>query len=209
MRNRISIIIIMVSFFVLLYTAIYGIHIGTLNILSVSELMQKNDTLNAKIEQSQNIIETTYSQNVKTLEKTFDNYKVQKQKYEDLQGLIEEKEDELYETKQYDVGYIWRILGTYASNRNINLGINIQKDTLTKKTYNIIFNMSGKYTDISQFITDIENDSNLYFRIYDFDMREVEVKVKDEDGKEKTITYLTASFVVRNVNLDSNTIIQE
>ena len=52
--------------------------------------------------------------------------------------------------------------------------------------------VSGEYVNIIQFITDIENDSDLYFRIYNFKMT----------GS----TTVTATFTVKNINIDVSTI---
>ena len=101
----------------------------------------------------------------------------------------------IYETKQYDIGYLWRVLGNYAQKRNVNLGIDVQKNTSANSTYNINFKVAGKYVNISQFIIDIENNSDLYFRIYNFKM----------SGDSETVT---ATFTVRNVNIDPTTIAQ-
>ena len=194
MKNRITSIIILISLILLIYTAFYGIKIGSFQILSISELIEKNDALNAKIEEASTLTTVNYSDNVKTLEETFEQYKIQKQKYEDLAGVSGGVTDEMYETKQYDIGFLWRVLGKYAEKRNLSLGIDVQKDTATKSSYNFNFTVSGKYVNISQFITDIENDSDLYFRIYNFKMTGAET--------------VTATFVVRNVNIDPTTITQ-
>lgn len=194
MRNRITPIIILISIILLIYTAFYGIKIGSFQVLSISELIERNNALNAKIEEASTLTTVNYSDNIKTLEETFDEYKIQKQKYEELAGATDGVTDEMYETKQYDIGYLWRVLGKYAEKRSISLGIDVQKDTTTKSSYSFNFTVSGKYVNISQFITDIENDSDLYFRIYNFKMTGAET--------------VTATFVVRNINLDPSTITQ-
>ena len=193
MRGNVTLLIILISIILLSYIAIEGIKIGNFEILSVAQLIERNEELNDKINEASTLTTTNYTDNVKTLEETYERYKIQKQKYEELAGVTNEKNDEIYETKQYDIGYLWRVLGNYATKRNLNLGIQVQKNNTGKSSYNINFTLNGKYVNISQFITDIENNSDLYFRIYNFNL----------GGSGEVIT---ATFTVRNINLDASTI---
>ena len=86
---------------------------------------------------------------------------------------------------------MWRVLGKYATNRGLTLGINVQKST--NNLYDFSFSLNGTYVDIIQFIGDIENNSDLYFRIYDFKM----------SGSGTTIT---STFLVKDINIDPSTI---
>lgn len=191
MRNRITLIISLVSIILLAIVTIYGIEIGSFKILSISQIIEKNDNVNEKISEASKLTSVDYPERIETLNKTFDSYTIQKQKYQDLAGVSEEQNEEIYETKQYDISYLWRVLGKYATNRGLTLGIDVQKST--NNLYNFSFSLSGTYVDIIQFITDIENDSDLYFRIYNFKM----------SGSGATIT---ATFRVEDINIDPSTI---
>ena len=202
MRSRISVIIILISIVLLVVATVNGIKIGDFQILSVSELVEKNDNLQNKIGESDELISKTYPENQKTLEDTFKQYKVQKQKYEDLSGVSGDKVDEIYETKQYDISYLWRVLGKYAENRGLILDISVKKNETGENLYDFNFTVTGPYTSISQFLVDIENDSDLYFRIYNFRMDGKETT--DEKGQRYITTI--ATFVVKGVNIDPDTI---
>ena len=202
MRNNITLLIILVSVILLAYVGTQGIKIGSFEVLSIAQLIEKNQQLDDKITEASILTTTNYPDNVQTLEETYEKYEIQKQKYEELAGVTTETNEEIYETKQYDIGYLWRVLGNYATKRNVNLGIQVQKNNNGKSSYNINFSVSGKYVNISQFITDIENDSDLYFRIYNFKMSGTQVV--DKNGKKET--QIIATFTVRNVNLDASTI---
>ena len=191
MRNRITLIITLISIIFILVATLNGISIGKFKILSISQLKDKDNTLNTKINEASTLTTINYPNNVDELNKTFDNYKVQKQKYEELVNITNSTNSEFYETKQYDISYMWRVLGKYAQNRNLTLGMDIQKSA--NNLYNFNFNVSGTYINISQFITDIENDSDLFFRIYDFSMQ--------GNG-----TIINGKFTVRNVNINPTTI---
>jgi len=192
MKNTMTGIIILVSIAVLVFVGLRGIQVGSFEIPSISRLTEKNEELNAKIDDVNDLVSFKYAENVETLEETFQNYLKQKQTYEELVGVTNNLDGEIYETKQYDIGYLWRVLGKYATNRKLSLGIDVKKNTVSK-SYNINFAVSGKYVNISQFITDIENDSDLYFRIYNFKI----------SGNGEVIS---ATFTVKNINIDPSTI---
>lgn len=193
MRNNLTLLIILISIILLAYLATNGLEIGKFQILSISQLIEKNEQLDDKIAEATIVKTDNYLENIEALEETYDKYKTKKQKYEELAGVTENTKSEIYETKQYDIGYLWRILGNYATKRNVNLGIQVQKNSTGNNSYNINFSVNGQYVNISQFITDIENNSDLYFRIYNFKI----------SGSGEIIT---ATFIVRNINLDASTI---
>ena len=193
MRNRASAIIILVCVVLLVLLAFRGLAIGKIEILSIAGLNEKNQILEEKIEEASELTSKKYPQNIDALDETYDEYMIKKQKYNDLIGVAGKVDKEIYETKQYDIGYLWRVLGKYATNRSLALGIDVQKNTIGNSSYNFNFTVSGRYVNISQFITDLENDSDLYFRIYNFKM----------SGSGEMIT---STFTVRNVNIDPSTI---
>lgn len=193
MRKNITLLMILISIILIIYIGTHGVKIGNFEILSIQKLIEKNDELDGKITEATDLATITYQENIQNLEETYGKYKTKKQKYEELAGTINNKGNKIYETKQYDIGYLWRILGNYARKRNVNLGIQVQKNNNGNSSYNINFTVKGKYVNISQFITDIENNSDLYFRIYNFQI----------SGSGEIIT---STFTVRNISLDASTI---
>lgn len=194
MRNKVTTLIILVSIAVLLIAALRGISIGRLQILSISSLQEKNSELNDKINDASELTAIDYPNNIETLEETYDKYEIQKQKYEELSDIAGQDGENAYESKQYDIGYLWKIFGKYATSRNLNIGMDVQKNNGGNDNYyDLNFTVSGQYVNISQFITDIENNSDLYFRIYNFKM----------SGSGETIT---STFTVKDVNIDPSTI---
>lgn len=191
MRNRITLILFLVFILLLVYTTVIGVKIGNFQILSISQMIEKNNILNEKITVASNLSSVDYPENVKTLEDTYTRHTIQKQKYEELIGFTEGEDNKIYETKQYDIGYLWRIFGKYATTRNLKIGMDVQKNSSAKETlYDLNFSVAGGYINTSQFISDIENNSELNFRIYNFKM--------SGSGEE-----VTSSFTIKNVNIES------
>ena len=193
MKNRVISIIILFSILLLTFITIRGIHIGNFKILSVTELKQKNNELDEKISEASTLTTIDYPDSIQDLEDTYEKYTITKQKYEELLGFVNEDNEEIYETKQYDIGYLWKIFGKYATSRNLRITMDVQKKSSKESLYDLNFSVSGEYVNISQFITDIENNSDLGFRIYNFKM----------SGSGEIIS---STFTVRNVNIDPSTL---
>lgn len=192
--NKITAIIIILSIILLIFTMLNGIKIGDSQIiLSIAELNKKNNELNSKINEASRLTSIDYPNTQETLKETYDQYTLEKQKYEELSGFVDKDTEEIYETKQYDIGYLWKIFGKYATSRNLSIGVDVQKVSNRENLYNLNFSVSGQYVNISQFITDIENNSDLYFRIYNFQM----------SGSGETIN---STFTVKNISIDPSTL---
>lgn len=193
MKNKVILIIILLSIFCLAITTMQGVKIGDFSILSIEQLKIKNNELNEKINKASVLTSIDYPDNIEKLEETHGKYKVTKQEYNELLGFVDEKKEDRYETKQYDIGYLWKIFGKYATSRNIGIGMDVQQSNKGKDSYNLNFIISGQYVNISQFIADIENNSDLYFRIYNFKMY----------GSGENIT---ATFTVKDISIDPSTL---
>ena len=193
MKNKIMLLALAITVVLLAFVLVEGLKLGKIEILSISEIINKDKNLQSKIEEASAITSINYPETIQKLEETYDEHEVQKSKYEQLVGLTDGNKNEIYETKQYDVGYLWKVIGKYAAKRNINLQIDVQKATVLN-LYNLNFNIAGQYANTIQFITDIENNSDLNFRIYNFKM------TGSGDG-------VNSTFTVKDVNLDPKTTI--
>lgn len=193
MKNKIIILTLIISFILIICLSLFGFKIGKIEICSISDIIEKNNNVKAKIEKVTTLASSTYPATVSKLEGTIDEFNIQKQKYEEISELNSDN-DGVYETEKYDIGYLWTTLGKYATKNNIGLALNVKKAAGTD-LYDLDFTIQGEYVDISTFITKIENDSNLLFRIYNF---------KLIPGK-STID-LKATFTVKDVNINGDTL---
>ena len=80
MRSKIILITILVCIIFLVIVMLYGINIGNLEILSISQIKEKNNNLDSKIDKASHLTSIDYPNNVQTLEKSFEDYTIQKQK---------------------------------------------------------------------------------------------------------------------------------
>ena len=196
MRDKIIVLIFIISTILVISLALFGFKFGKIKILSVSDIIDENDAVNKKIKQATVLAETTYPRELRELQETIDEYKIQRQKYEEISEL-DSDEDNIYETEKYDIGYLWTTLGKMASKNKVDLSLNVVKSEGIG-LYNLEFAIQGEYVDISSFITTIENNSDLYFRIYNFKLTPGASNIK-----------LKATFTVRDVNIEEKSLIKE
>lgn len=204
MRSQINTIIILISIVLLIFLAYKGVTIGDIQVLSISALIQKNDFLSQKLEEATLLTTQDYPDNISKMEENFQKYLTQKQKYEQL-VKVTHNDKQTYQTKQYDISYLWRVLGAYAKNRGVSLALDVKKSNVGTNAYDLNFNISGEYTGIINFIVDLESDSDLRFRIYDFKIEGKAIKEKVND-KEIIKVISNATFSVKGINIDSSTI---
>ena len=185
MKNKIIMIILFVSIILVLFLAIFGI-----------KIINKNKNINSNIDTVTQLTSISYPERVSDLETTIDSLNVEKEKYEQISGLTADDKTKVYETEKYDIGYLWTTLGHYATKNKINLSIDVKQSTGTD-LYDLYFTVQGEYVNISSFITKIENDSDLKFRIYNFKL------VPGSSDVE-----LNSTFVVKDININDKTLIK-
>lgn len=195
MKNKLVFISLILSIVLVICLAIFGVKIGKLEISSISKLIDKNKQINSNIEQVAKLTSSDYPQQISNLESTINNLNVQKQKYEQLSGFSSEDEA-TYQTEKFDISYLWTTIGEYATKQGITLAMDVKKGTGTD-LYNLDFSIQGTYAHITTFITTIENDSKLSFRIYNFKL------VPGSDN-----INLKATFTVKDVNIDDSSLIK-
>lgn len=195
MKNKLVFISLILSIVLVICLAIFGVKIGKLEIPSISKLIDKNKQINSNIEQVVKLTSSDYPQQISNLESTINNLNVQKQKYEQLSGFSS-GDEATYQTEKFDISYLWTTIGEYATKQGITLAMDVKKGTGTD-LYNLDFSIQGKYAHITTFITNIENDSKLSFRIYNFKL----VPGSDDIN-------LKATFTVKDVNIDDSSLIK-
>lgn len=170
--------------------AVSGLNIGNLRIASVKEIIDENKKLDESIETLNKTITTDYVTAKSNLDASLKKLETSKQKYQDtIRYSTEEEIKAANQTESYEIGYLWTKIGLYATKRGIVMQANVSSGSITN-LYNITFTITGEYISISEFIYDIENDSNLGFKIEDFTL------------SPGTGNNLQGTFIIRNVAID-------
>ena len=130
MRNQIITYILLAIFILgIISLCSFGVEVGKLKVSSIDGILQKNEELNEKIEIAKQLTSDEYSGTIRRLEQTYEKHQITKEKYEEMLDLTNEKKNNIYEIKQYDIGYLWKVIGTYAANHKLNVSMSVEKTT--------------------------------------------------------------------------------
>ena len=171
--RKILIAILLVLLIVLAYFTLFqGISLGSLDILGINGIIGLNDNLTEKI----NVANTKIKQDLQNkkieLSDSVDTLLEQKEKYYKLANTSTDSEiAEATTQESYSLEYLYLKVGRHSRNE----GVNFRMDILTGASVDpdmkkLEFTVEGKYVGIMNFVSALEDDGNLGFRIDNFDL---------------------------------------
>ena len=202
--KKILISVIIVLLIVMAYYAIAkGIVIGdSIKILSIDQIKYENEKLTQEIEQTEALMNSSYPTKTSELDSSVERLLTARDEYLDLASVSTEEEIKQATIKEeYTVEFLLTRLGRHATSNRVNLKYEITSGS-TSDSNNINFTVSGKYSRMITFLTDIEDDSKLGFRIRNFKLVPGGTAPTDGDGAQT----LTATFLVTNVTVKNENV---
>lgn len=206
--KKVIIIVAMILLIVLTgFTIIKGISIGGLSILGITQLNEKNDELDLTLKDATKLASTDYQKNINELNDKIKELDTQKTEYEDKMNVSTENQLNGINliNQPYKIEYLWVIIGNHAKTEGVEIKMDVAKSTSgSENYYNLNFTVTGLYISISEFITHIEDDSSLGFKIENFKMNSTQQSTteqtntgnKNETSKE-TITQTNGSDILQ------------
>ncbi len=194
--KKVLISVLIVLLVIMAYFAIFkGISMGTFKILSIEQITNENDNLTEQIAQTEKLMSTDYQTATGELDKSIDSLLIAKQEYYDLANVSTEGEiKEANQEEEYTLEFLWTNLGRHSTAEGVNLTYTMSSGTTgNPDVKNITFSVTGDYAPVIKFVTALEDDSKLGFRIYNF---------KLVPGG----SHLQATFLVMNVRIKSETV---
>lgn len=184
-----------------------GINIGALQISGFQRLADINQELTLKIQEA-DTKKTEYQTSVNKIKAdTTDLTKVKKE-YLDLITVSTDSEiQSALQIRTYTIEYLWSQVGNHATKEGVVAKMDIGSSSLGDAAYkNLNFTITGSYLGITNFISDLENDSKLQFTIDDFDMKSQQATFVVKDVKIlKENTTSTSSSTKTTNSTNSNT----
>ncbi len=170
--KKILISLLLVLFVILCFVTIFkGINLFGLEILSIDQIKAKNEGLDYKIAQATTLASTEYPNSLANIETNLRKLEQEKKNYEDMVTISTDEQVQLANQYQkYEIEYLWTIIGNHATKEGVVIKIDIVAASGENK-YNLNFTVNGSYIGITEFISDIENDSALGFKIENFSMK--------------------------------------
>ena len=148
-----------------------GINLLGLEILGIGQIKEKNDNLDNVIAEATTIASTDYPKALSEMEVNLKKLEEEKKNYEDMVTISTDDQVQLANQYQkYEVEYLWTIIGNHATKEGVVIKIDIVSAS-GDSNYNLNFTVTGSYIGITEFISDIENDSALGFKIENFSMK--------------------------------------
>ena len=194
--RKILLTIIIILLLVLGYTVVAnGIEIVNFQILSIEGVKQESESLKAKIEETNKMIDTDYPQEVSQLQNAKNKFDQAKKEYlEYTNASSEEQILEAKTEKTYAIEFLWTKLGVHAREEGVNLTFELVSSASGANTVNDVkFTVNGSYIAITNFVYSIENDADLNFTIKNFKLLPYNNEI------------LQATFTVENIAVEGNT----
>ena len=194
--KKILLILIMILLIVGIYFALSsGISIGNIHVLGIKEIADENENLDKKLQELNQAIDITFPQKMSDLDTASKNFQKAKEEYINLTSVSSDQEIlDAMKQESYTIEYLWARIGNHAKKQGVNIEFQIvSNDTGLEGMYNLNFTVDGSYIAITNFISAIENDGELNFRIQGFTMNPNQGNV------------LRSTFTVKNVTIEGNT----
>lgn len=153
------------------YLLIQGINIGSFEILGVKGIEEKNNDLDKKIQQAGKLVEKDYKQAVSDVQTNAKKLQEEKKNYEEMIAVVEGDTQIVNQIEKYEIETLWVRLGNHATSEGVVMQMDVIKGAnYAADVYNLKFTATGSYISITDFISAIENDSTLGFKIEEFKM---------------------------------------
>lgn len=172
MKKLLISILIALLLILSIFIAINGLSVGKIEVLGIRGINQKNSELDQKIQQATQLSTIDYQKAVDEVEENSKKLTEEKKNYEDMALLNTDSEGQATaQLQKYEVEALWVKLGNHATSEGATMKMDIVKGSSTSENmYDLNFTVNGSYISIIDFISDIENDSTLGFKIENFHM---------------------------------------
>lgn len=166
------------------------VKIGNWSITGIEQIKVASKNLDTKIADITTLSSITFPSRVSEVSSAAKNMMAAKEEYENkIAFSSEENIQNARQLQNFEMEYLWTIIGNYATKEGVKLQLTVQSESSTT-TKSLSFRVTGQYIAITDFIYDIENDDALGFVIENFAMMP------------DTSNYLVATFMVKDLNIN-------
>jgi len=206
MKKLLISIMIILTCILTLITALKGINVGKIEILGIQGIKEENANLEKKLNEATTLASTDYPNKISTINADVKAMKNEKQSYEDMVSVSTDSEVAASLQKQkYTVDKLWAKIGTLATDEGLDARFELKNGSLTPastetfKYYDINFTVQGSYVGVSLYISDLEDDSELNFKIENFEMQPI------NNGESVKATFVTKDIAIEGISTSTVT----
>ncbi len=195
MKKLLILILITLLLVLSIFLIIQGVRIGNFEILGINKIQQKNNELDEKIQQAAKLVEKDYKQTVSDVEINTKRLKEEKKNYEDMTTSTNGETQIASQIEKYEIETLWVRLGNHATSEGVVMQMDVIKGNDSEQDiYDLRFTATGSYISITDFISDIENDSTLGFKIEEFKMNPT------ASGNDLQATFICKNIAIKEVS---------
>ena len=172
MKKLLILILITLLLILTMFIGIKGVTIGKIEILGIQGIQAKNSELDSKIQDAAKLVEKTNAQTISEVNSNAKKLKEEKQNYQDMTAISSDGETQaVNQIEKYEIETLWVKLGNHATSEGVVMKMDVTSGSSgAQDSYNLNFTVTGGYVQIEDFISSIENDSTLGFKIEEFKM---------------------------------------
>ena len=206
MKKLLILVLIALLLTLSIFIVIQWVHIGSLEILGVKGIQEKSSQLDEKIQQAGKLAEKDYQQALNDVKTNTKKLQEEKKNYEDMTQISEDGDVQAAnQIEKYEIETLWVKLGNHATTQGVVIKMDVKKGN-AQDVYDLQFTATGSYISITDFISAIENDSSLGFKIEEFKL------VPSSSGSDLQATFVCKDITIKDVSqsavtttTDSNT----
>lgn len=194
MKKMLILVLIALLIALAAFIGIKGVTIGSIEILGIQGIQEKNSELDEKIQEAAKLAEKTYQQAVSEVNINAKKLQEEKKNYEDMTVISEDGEVQTAnQIEKYEIETLWVKLGNHATKEGVVMKMDVTNGSSgAQGSYNLNFTATGGYVQIEDFISSIENDSTLGFKIEEFKMM--------PSGNELQATFVCKDIPIKEIS---------
>lgn len=192
MKKLLILILIALVLALTIFTIINGLEIGGFHIWGIRTIQDENAKLDKTVTEATRLSSSTFPGKVGEVNASMKELEEQKTAYEDMVAVSSAGDVQTAsQLSNYTLDFLWTEIGTHATSEGVNIDISLTAGTGGQSVYDLNFTVVGSYVGICEFIRDIEDDSDLAFKIEQFSMTAGE-----------STSLLKATFVCKNIPIE-------
>ena len=192
MKKLLILILIALLVALSIFIVIQGVNIGSLEILGVKGIQSKCSQLDEKIQQAGKLAEKDYQQALNDVKTNTKKLQEEKKNYEDMTQISEDGDIQTAnQIEKYEIETLWVKLGNHATTQGVVMKMDVKKGS-AQDIYDLQFTATGSSISITDFISAIENDSSLGFKIEEFKL------VPSSSGSDLQATFVCKDIAIKD-----------
>ena len=192
MKKLLILILIALVLALTIFTLINGLSIGSFKVWGIKQIQSENAELEETVTEATKLASSTFPSKVSELNTSMEKLEQEKTSYNDMVAVSDTGDVQTAsQLSNYTLDFLWTTIGTHATSEGVNIDISITSGTGGENVYNLNFTAVGSYVGISEFIRDVEDDSDLGFKIENFSMK-----------AGSSTSQLQATFVCKNIPIE-------